>query len=281
MNIKNNNIKSCELVKLISKYYDALINVLSIELSDYYVIDVTNVTKCLNTSIIIIYLLFRRRLGVHRMKYCDTTNTRERIERGVDNFERNIRKFEQQLFSNRKTSSTSIFFYVMLTDSHEFVYPSRHSMSSKKGPYFPGHTFLIEKHPTNKFTIYQSYINEFDLHTFMSSNGCIILTNDQVKDMVSTITHMCDHNGGHEWDIHVNEQWKRLTGVDGTKFMGVKMKGVHFCYKRFTTKQALKNINSSLTHLIRNHRVQSNLDPETHKKLEELKVKLEYYMKLQ
>ena len=277
MNYHNTN--SCELIRLLSKYYDALIYVLSIELSHYYVIDATNVTKCLNTSIIIIYLLFRRQ-GVRRMKYCDTTNTRERIEHEVDNFERNIRKFEQQLFSNRKTSSTSIFFYVMLTDSHEFVYAST-GTSSKKGPYFPGHTFLIEKHPTNKFTIYQSYINEFDLHTFMTSNGCITFTEDQVKDMVSTLKYICNHDGGQEWDIDFNDQWKRLTGVDGTKFMGVKMKGVHFCYKRFTTKQALKNINSSLTHLIRNHRVQDKLDSDTRRKLQELKGKVEYYMKLQ
>lgn len=270
---------SCELVQLISKYYDVLIHTLSIELSNYYVIDTTNTTKCLNTSIIIIYLLFRMQ-GVRRMKYCDTTNTRERIERGIENFDKSIRKFEKQLFSKRKMVPKSLFFYVMLTDSHEFTYPIPLS-TSKQGPYFPGHTFLIEKHPNNKFTIYQSYINEFDLHTFMTTNGCLIFTEDQIKDMVATLAYICDHDRGHEWDINVNEQWKRLTGVDGTKFMGVKMKGVHFCYKRFTTNQAIKNINSSLTHLIRNQSVQDKLDPDIRRRLQELKGKIEYYMKLQ
>lgn len=170
----------------------------------------------------------------------------------------------------------------MLTDSHELVYPGRHSTQSlKQGPYFPGHTFLIEKHPNNKFTIYQSYINEFDLPTFMITNGCITFTADQVKDMVSLVAHICDHGGDHEWDINVNEKWKVLTGVDGKKFMGVTIKGIHFCYKRFTTKQALKNIYSSLTHVMRYPAVQIKLDHHTRRKLQVLKDKLEYYMRLQ
>ena len=269
--------KTCNILRLISNYYDVLIQPLSFELSKYYVIDPSNLTKCLNTSVMIVYLLFRMK-GVRKMKHCDTVDTRRRIEHGTELFECSFKQFKKELLSHRSLNE-SVLFYVMLTDSTRFTNTNSHD--GKKPPYFPGHTFLIEKRPNNKFVIYQSYINEFDLKEYLNNNECDTWSESEISIVVNSIERICkDNSVDNEWDSEMNNTWKFITGVNEKQFVGNNIQGIHFCYKRFTTKQALKNVFMSIKQLQKYSYINQSVNINTRNKLNYLKSRLEYFMNL-
>jgi len=206
------------------------------------------------------------------MTYCDTTETRYRIENGIDNSIELINKFEKQLYM-RYSNKYSIYFYVMLTDSKEMI-----NYDNNDIPYFPGHTFLIEKLDGNNFKIYQSYINNYDLKKYMHRYECNSINGIQMKSIINTIKYICSNNNDYKWDESIKKNWKYLTDVDSENFSGTTIKGIHFCYKRFTTKQALHNVNSAMKSILRNKYIVNNMNMKDKDELYKINSELEYYM---
>lgn len=269
------------LINLISKYYDTLYHTLSIELSNYYFIEPSKITKCLNTCILLIYLLFHSR-AVKAMGYCDTIKTRERAIHGYDSFDANITRLEKKLLSEQRVN-TSIFYYVMLTDSKEFRRPEYDvGNSSSYNIYFPGHTLLIEKMPRNKFHIYQSYINEYDLPSYMENDigGKRLWTKKDMNNIINMIKYMCNDNG-NLWNAKMTTDWMTLTGVNAIHFEGATINGVYFCFQRFTTKMATHNVYKSIKKVVKNAVVRTKSTPLQLSQLRALQTDLEYYMRLQ
>lgn len=221
----------CPLIAIISKYYETIIQILSKDIASHYNLQ-NNSTKCLNTCIILIYILFGSKLMI-ASKSCNTHHVRKRRNQSHSTIPSdNIETLQKSLY--RISKSGSMFYYIMLTDAH---LPLKNTTI-----YFPGHTFIIEKTISQQYYIYQSYINKYNLHTHMKKQKCKPLNVEKVKEIIFNIKKLCNNDNKIVWDYDILKFWKDFTNVDTYEYLGAQLRGIHFCFKRYSSKHLYTNL---------------------------------------
>lgn len=109
---------------------------------------------------------------------------------------------------------------------HKLYYCAFENKRFKQGggwshPNYPGHSFVIEKTPEDKFRLYQSYVNHFSLKSFLNhqmekyEDGLLSYT-----EFYPFLKNLQALEGATEWDMDFNEMYKGAFGVDHKDFLG-------------------------------------------------------------
>ncbi len=227
----------CAAISMISKYYDTIIQLMTKEISNHYNLQY-NSTKCLNTCVILIYILF----GAKQMmlsKSCNTHEVRARKSKTLMFQSDTISNLEKSLV--RRNRNGSVFYYVMLTDAHLPL--------NDTNIYFPGHTFIIEKTVSRQYFIYQSYINNYNLHSYMQKQSCKPIDLSKMKQIIANLKTLC--NGSYVWNDDMIKFWKDFTNVDTRQFRGARLQGIHFCFKRYSSNTLHTNLERFTSYFIK------------------------------
>ena len=215
----------CKCIKIISKNTEYILDVLNVETKGY----VNNQgTKCLNTAIMIIMLL----IGEDSFDTIDKCSVSNTIQKNTL-VNRNSEVLANLKESMNSSESPSIY-YILLTDTQLYN-------DKKENKYFPGHVLIIEK-SENCFTLYQSYINQYDLKEYTRTiDKCVCRTNKEIDGFIDNLKTLLDSKDS-KWTNKTNSFWKNLTNVDTTELIGYNVKNVFICYKTFTESESLNKI---------------------------------------
>jgi hypothetical protein len=259
--------------------------VLSVHLPDYHM--KLRTTKCLNTSIMTMYLLLGT-TGLKKSEYCSVNKIRSRIT------SQNITRLDEMILFDKmitdlfkKGGKYRYFYYVMITDGEMIrLKDSLYSNNSDNDQedYFPGHVFVIEKIPCgniNRYKLYQSYINQYTLsghyqknhnsmevseqdlkiifgRTGVDSKNMRINTKNQ-KNGVSTIF------SEKEWGKDTTNAWEKLTYVPSEKYNGFSTTNLKFCYQKVKViscyKILLNFVNNAIEKMKYNPNIYTIQDP--------------------
>lgn len=220
----------CKCIKIISKNTEYILDVLNVETKGY----VNNQgTKCLNTAIMIIMLL----IGEDSFDTIDKCSVSNTIQKNTL-VNRNSEVLANLKESMNSSESPSIY-YILLTDTQLYN-------DKKENKYFPGHVLIIEK-SENCFTLYQSYINQYDLKEYTRTiDKCVCRTNKELNDFINNLQTLLSSKDS-KWTEDTTTFWKTLTNVDTSELIGYNVKNVFICYKTFTESESKKNISSFIT----------------------------------
>jgi hypothetical protein len=228
----------CAFVDVIKRHIPAVMQLVGARLRDHYFMGMIT-TKCLNTAVMMVYLLCGAE-SMNAIKQCDTDVVKSRfkatVTRGAsdDGRVKTMQSLRDALLYEMPTTP-SVFnrdiFYVMLTHSvlprHDGNSPPTNindfannaTVNSSKGErMFPGHVFVIERSwikNTNTFTprysIYQSYIGEYDLGEFIHKNPSLI--NMNTDKMTGILNGLVDLMQTPVWTAKNSLLWNELTTV--------------------------------------------------------------------
>jgi hypothetical protein len=271
-------LSDCNVTSIILKYLVPIFQYLSVEMKDYNM--KLKTTKCLNTAVMLVYILGSKKDIKKNVNYCDTENINKRYEK-IKNNKKKIEKKEQILNDLEKDITNPnikdrYFYYILMT--HTTMY----NKDNKKG-WFPGHVFIVEKSKNCKkqlrYKIFQSYINQYDLNGhYKKNNGTMDIKNHNIKSVVSGIRNILLKK---TWNKNAVKFWNKLCYIDTTELIGHETNGINFCYKKIKidncyknllkfTKKALKNIQIQIDNSNINY---YNVDQEDNdKKVKELNI---------
>jgi hypothetical protein len=215
----------CKYIKVISKNTEYILDVLNVETKGY----VNNEgTKCLNTAIMIIMLL----IGEDSFDTIDKCSVSNTIQKNT------LVNKNSEVLSNLKESMNSSespsIYYILLTDTQLYN-------DKNENKYFPGHVLIIEK-SENCFTLYQSYINKYDLKEYTRTiDKCVCRTNKEIDGFIDNLKTLLSSKDS-KWTNKTNSFWKKLTNVDTSELIGYNVKNVFICYKIFTESESVNKI---------------------------------------
>lgn len=224
--------KRCDIGFIIKDFVRPLMQALSVHLEEYNMQLME--TKCLNTAVMMMYLLFGTKSLKHT-RHCDVPNVVQRHLRSQDNSIVIANKLKMDIM--RKTKNRYIY-YVMLTDGY-FV---KHDGSRV---FFPGHVFLIEKVPgmnasDTEYFIYQSYINEYTLETQVNMNQKKKVDSKKIKYYMDNLNRMAKDK---IWDEKFTEFWKDMTHVDTKHMNGSRpLQAFLVCFQKVQHKQCAEEL---------------------------------------
>ena len=115
---KSGCLNDCNVITLILKYLVAIFQYLSIEIKDYNM--KLKTTKCLNTAVMLVYILSEKIYIKQNVDYCDTDNINKRFntitEQNLDTMEEKKRILDDldKDIKNPETN-TRFFYYVLMT----------------------------------------------------------------------------------------------------------------------------------------------------------------------
>ena len=178
------------------------------------------VTKCRNTAIVLITLVFGNR-GASIAKECDVSRV---IARPRD------RTTRERLISDVARSGEPGMMYVLMTDTHV-------RCPNGKRRYFPGHVFLLERLQNGRYRIYQSYINQFSLQDYIRATKCASHSPSELASILSDA--IPSSNTFTQTNAH---GWRRLTTVDLRPFLGCDASGIRLCYRWFSSTELTSNL---------------------------------------
>ena len=207
------------LVFIISKYSSSIMQVLDKEIQHMYVSRM-NDTKCLNTCVMLIYIL----TGMNNLKMTKKCDVKYTIERNkyTNHDITTLKKLHDCVFKKTMPNERRLI-YVLLSDGY---YKKK---ELKK--YFPGHVFIIEVYG-GEFAIYQSYINEYTLNEFIwQFPEYKSIKRNHMKTHLNLLTRITKPN--FIWKKQHIESWHRLTQVQVDELEGYKndQSTVHLCWK--------------------------------------------------
>ena len=244
--------RTCRLGIVIKDYVLPLMQLLTNDIKSYNMGLLT--TKCLNTAVMLMYLMMGQR-GVEIADMCECNMVREchQGKRGkkqctmVDitiNNKGTIESLKQSLISQNNMRE---LYYVLITDGW-------FEKEGKPTIMFPGHVFVIEKSTGEErpFTLYQSYIDQYDLMGHVKNNaGDMSMNNTQMAGLLEDLEHVMTAD---VWDSEVIRAWKRITHVNTCEYKGYKCAGKFFiCVQRAKICDCMhflhKYVDSKLTEL--------------------------------
>lgn len=201
----------CDLGYILKEYVRPMMQLLTNDISEYNMQLLT--TKCLNTSVMLMFFLLGPVKGISKANKCDSNRVKEMHKNGlVTNTQVTSQMMSTILRKGRKYRQ---LYYILMNDA-EFPYPQ-----SNQNAFFPGHVFIIEKVPSQNepyFYFYQSYINEYDLKGHVAKhNDTLKMTYQEVAELLKKI-HYIIHNG--VWDEDCVRYWKDFTYVDTSNILG-------------------------------------------------------------
>ena len=247
------NQKECNVMTFVKDYITPIYQVLSIELPAYHM--KLRTTKCLNTSIMTMYLLLGTK-GITKSEYCSVQNIRKRVAANSLQRKDDIMMYDRlikDIFSTKDKYRN--FYYIMITDGNMKKNNLRNVNNDEE--YFPGHVFVIEKIPcisskTNKYKLYQSYINEYDLEGHYEKNqNSMDIDEEKLRKILEFGTKQIFSQ--INWNQEISYYWQQLTHVDASKYDGYCTDELKFCYQKVKVvscyKILLKFVNSALKQL--------------------------------
>jgi hypothetical protein len=219
------------MVHILKDYVKPIMQLLTNDITDYNMRLI--VTKCLNTAVMLVYLLLGDK-GIKMANYCNTHTTRKRHMDGIDNNISLINSLKEDLL---RTTKKRYIYYILLTDAH---FPR----VGTENTFFPGHVLVFEKVPANPkpyYYIYQSYINEYDLKGhYENNNNSIKKTYDEFAQLLEKLKYVLSAD---LWDDHCIEYWKDLTFVDTVSLKNSSIKNRFFlCYQRSAISTCIEKV---------------------------------------
>jgi len=237
----NNNVclSDCNVTSLILKYLVPIFQYLSVEMKDYNM--KLKTTKCLNTAVMLVYILGSKKDIDIKVNYCDTENINKRYSKIKDE-NKKIEKKEKILDKlDKDITNPNInyryFYYILMT--HTSMYKNN---NNKK--WFPGHVFIIEKSKNCdnklKYKIFQSYINQYDLNGhYKKNNETMEVKNNNVKPIINGIRNIVLKK---TWNKKAVNFWNKLCYIDTSDLLGHETKGINFCYEKIKIENCYKNL---------------------------------------
>ena len=181
-----------------------------------------NTTKCLNTAAVIGAFMLDKTYMSTVLNACNSSSVREK----KPDSSTIVEKLREAVMRPIPAGAGSQLYYILLTDGDfESPIPSLSSISTSQ--YFPGHVFIIEKcaGPTPEYSLYQSYVNEYDLKGFAERNaGKLEVDAERVGAIFDGLAHILEAD---QWDLECVRHWWLLTYVDSSRFLG------HWCKNNF------------------------------------------------
>lgn len=148
----------------------------------------------------------------------------------LDAFEEGIDVLRQSIVKSLRDNEHRLYFCFFDNSYFKDVGGWQH-------PYYGGHAFVIEKTAEDKFRVYQGYLSQYSLKSFLTKE----LQNnpDGLKDYEEFYTFLKDlqvFSYAKKWDHDVNEAYKSCFGVDHKSFLGESV-SEDFFKLRFSSMQ--------------------------------------------
>ena len=183
-------------------------------------------TKCLNTAVMTMYLLLGTK-ALDSTTQCDVSNVKgSRIGTTAvnastpDEARALVESLRTILFKQPQLRQRRELHYVMITDG---TMPHAQAEVAQAAPiYFPGHVFVIERNE-NRYFLYQSYINRYDLVQYIASKGGSAEVERSALD--GLLGMLSDSVARPVWTPKCTEAWHALTGVSAAQFEGFSKEG--------------------------------------------------------
>jgi hypothetical protein len=255
-------LSDCNVITLILKYLVAIFQYLSIEITDYNM--KLKTTKCLNTAVMLVYILSEKIYIKQNVDYCDTDNINKRFntirEQNLDTMEEK-KKILDDLDKDIKIpeTNTRFFYYVLMTHTKMKKKKRKSKLDmSKDYEWFPGHVYIIEKHTDCKdklkYKIYQSYINEYDLNGHYKYNNNSVNLRSNIKTLVNGMKNILVKK---KWNKSAVNFWNKLCYIDTSNLVGCETEYINICYTKIPIKNCYKNLERFTNNAIKN--IQKNI----------------------
>ena len=224
--------KQCDIGKIFKNYVLPLMQTIGNDLKEYNF--KLRTTKCLNTSLILSFLLLGP-IGIKRASYCDTQNVIERHESGKTNNREVLDKLKKDILD--KTKPGRFVYYILVTDAY-FPFDN----TNKKDQFWPGHVFLMERIPNGEepfYYFYQSFINQYDFKGhYERNNNTLKMSWSKLKETLDNLDYTLTND---KWDEKITKFWKDFTFVDMKEGKGSNSKGKFFiCYNKTPATECVK-----------------------------------------
>jgi hypothetical protein len=242
--------QNCEVTDLIMKYLEPLMQLLSVNITDYNM--KLKTTKCLNTAIMLTYLLG----GYSKLKeteYCLVENINNRYQIKEDKLKYKLDVFDKLKKDLERKNIKKRYFYYILMTNNEMQKSKLVSNSNQDTAFFPGHVFIIDKYPyctksSVQYKIYQSYINQYDLKGHYRRNkNTMKLENNNVDFLLNGIHNIVSNE---VWNDNAVEFWKKLTFVDTKKLINYKTNKINLCYSKIRIDHCYKTLQTYIKNSI-------------------------------
>lgn len=289
----------CGVAQVVAKHLTAVMQLLSndTEIASYNF--EMRSTKCLNTAVMMMYLMLGRR-AIDVADKCDSSviarlnkDVIDRHEVSIDNQIAN--KLIDSLFRKDRMEGSELY-YVLMTHSNMALIADSNSQNAKKEVTFPGHVFVLERNVDRNgkltFNMYQSYLYHYDFaqnaqgmwEPDQQKQAQTSANNIDVKDLKAGITqedlmkHLLVIAEGFNkpiWTAVESESWEAFThSKNAGKFEGRDRSGIHICYQvvkveecskqlEILSQDALNGINKNLESLAAN--ASRSLDDKKHR----------------
>jgi hypothetical protein len=230
-------LSDCDVISIILNYLVPIFQYLSIKMTDYNM--KLKTTKCLNTAVMLVYILGGEKHIKDKVSFCDTDNISKRYNKLKSNEKKMQRKknildkLDTDLNNSRINSR--YFYYILLTHTEML------NKENKKS-WFPGHVFIIEKskdcNKKLKYKIFQSYINKYDLNGhFINNNETMEIKN--IKYVINGIKNILLKK---TWNKKAVSFWKKLCHVNTPELIGHETKNINICYKKIKIDNCYTNL---------------------------------------
>jgi len=236
----------CDLGRLIDDHFNMLIDIFKGDMTELGVESVY--TKCLYTSVTILYLLCGMKAIEGSLK-CYVNNVKERMSgltvSNVENvIQKDIEEASRRILSNNKRR---MVYFMMITNSE---LPHAKDKTREKA-FFPGHVFVIDKQYdriSNEpvYRLYQSYINKYTLQEFSKKKNknnssssssssssrktrkAMDYTFDEMKAFLSKLSHLLNSKVWTQVNV---DFWKEFTHVSANYMKGFLIQPhIYFCF---------------------------------------------------
>jgi hypothetical protein len=187
------------------------------------------VTKCLNTAVFMVFILVGK-TGVDRIRACNAdVVTRLARNESVPPPMRALRALRDAVLG----SGEPAVFFVMLTNAALLRHSAAKDGSEPESVPFPGHVFVIERHIGGKYSVFQSYINQYDLSQHLTRHPEKLgMDRTAITHILEGLVDMLDRD---VWTRGTSQFWKSFTGASDVhcrNFEGFSTRGrVLSCFR--------------------------------------------------
>lgn len=222
----------CDIAYVIKDHLPAIFQLMNVEVPSYNI--QLQTTKCLNTAVIMLYL-FAGEGALEATSFCDVPNVRERAK--TSDFSLHVwTALRQELLQAPTPDLPRTLFYVMLTNGHLQLKTDRHSTKM-----FPGHVFVLERlHGGLRFNMYQSYIGHYDMSKQIDMVKSLSMSRVRMTGVIDCLGRVVNKD---VWDEGSTKDWKLVSLVDESRFMGHMVRGnICLCFRTVTTTACVEHL---------------------------------------
>lgn len=161
---------------------------------------------------------FSKYINPSELKEVKSLEKLERMETSnvqvLNSFNKGALELKQQIVKDLRSDKHNLYFCVL--DNGCFK-----DIGGWKHPSYDGHAFVIEKTKDDQFRIYQSYLNQYSLKSFLTSE---LEKKEEglksFKEFYPFLKNLVSLGNATQWDNSVNEAYKACFSVDHKAFLG-------------------------------------------------------------